>query len=341
VEFANVPPIVLIVAAVYYGFHRVREFHPAFREEYRYWLWLTPWTPSKALPLGPVHLAGADVVLLGAALAAAWPFYGAASSLLIVKAFLGAYSAALLVALFRTGERATAYAVWFGLGALVLLRSSDDLFFPAAAATYGVGLLGFRRSLARFPWSYNTAGVREYLQFHAYPGIYRRLVFGWPFAALTPESAYATLRQSRGTAVALMGGWTLYAVGSLLPVDGRGFLYVITIQTALIGAFLRLLVYRVYEFRPPINLAGRVSTGRWVIPSYDRVFVAPLLAVVFGFLSPLLTVWWQVPEDLMAASGVSFTLLVLLTLGPDRRTWMLTAPCRIVFVTTPRNPFWA
>jgi hypothetical protein len=341
VAFAKAPPIILIVAAVYYGFHRLRGFHPAFREEYRQWLWLTPWTPSKALPLGPVDLVGADVVLLGAAVAAAWPFYGFASSLLILKAFLAAYSAALLVALLRTGERVTAYAVWFGLGAMVLLRASESLFFLTAAATYGIGLVGFRRSLARFPWSYNTAAMREYVQFHVYPGAYNRLVFGWPFAALTPSSVYATLRRFQDTAVALLCGWSLYAAGSLLPEEPRVMLYLVPVGVAFYGALVRLAVYHVFDLRPPISLAGRVSTGRWVIPAYDRVFVAPLLAIALGILAPVSQVWWPVAEDLGAAAGLSLTLLALLTLGPDRRTWMLTTPSRVVWITTSPNAFFA
>ena len=136
----------LVLAAFGYGMFRVRAFHPALSLDYCEWLATTPWTPAKRLPLGPVHLVGADVVLLGAAWMATWPVSGATAALLIVKVFLAAYSLGLMVALFRTAERFAGYALWFGLGWMLLRWTHDGQFFLTAAMMYGIGMIGFRRS---------------------------------------------------------------------------------------------------------------------------------------------------------------------------------------------------
>src|SRR5947209_2936166 len=52
--------------AFLYAIYRVWTFHPALRPDYYQWLRGTPWTSRKPLPLGPVHVVGQDVLLVGA-----------------------------------------------------------------------------------------------------------------------------------------------------------------------------------------------------------------------------------------------------------------------------------
>jgi hypothetical protein len=338
--FAATAPLALVYPAIYYGFRRVRSFHPA-QPEYRAWLARTPWTPAKELPLGPVHLVTADAILLGLAVAVSWPYYGPAASLDLVKIFLGAYTTTLLGTLFLTGERLTAYAVWAGLGAMLLFRSLDAPFYAAAATTYFVGLTGFRRSLERFPWDFTATTTTQAINQPCLDEELHRARFAWPFAYQSPGDRYLSLGRLDGVLLALLGGWTLFVGLSLFPPRDHDGLYVIVPNLILLPALARVLVYRVSEYRPPISLAGRVATGRWIVPAYDRVFVAPLLAAAVGAIFPVLFYRWNVPASLGATTTFAAALLILLTGGPARREWLLTAPSRVVPAAIGRKQLWA
>ena len=54
----------LDLGASLFGAYRVLAFHPALNSEYHDWLRLTPWTPDRRLPLGPVRLTVPDVVVM-------------------------------------------------------------------------------------------------------------------------------------------------------------------------------------------------------------------------------------------------------------------------------------
>ena len=84
-------------------------------------------------------------------------------------------------------------------------------------------------------------------------------------------------------------------------------------------------------YRPPISLLGRIATGRWIIPSYDRALVAPLagLLIVGAALPRLISVSAQ-PSAFEMPILVTTVLLVVLLSGPTFRDWALTSECRIV-----------
>ncbi len=90
------------------------------------------------------------------------------------------------------------------------------------------------------------------------------------------------------------------------------------------------------NLRPPISILGRLATFRWVIPSYDRAFVAPIAGIVF--------LWGFAGRELFRPGsqsivGVSILLTVALLVvflpGPSLRTWALTSECRIVALKPP------
>jgi hypothetical protein len=337
---------VLIVAAFVYGLFRVREFHPIFTPPYCEWLATTPWTPAKPLPIGPVHLVGADVVLLAAAVAAAWPFSGAEAALTIVKVFLATYSVMLMAALFRTREWFAGYAMWFGLGMMVLRWTVDAQFFVTAAVMYGIGMIGFRRSLGRFPLDSPgriptpPPGVTPITI--AMPGGIVKMFYGWPFGYLWPQGSGVLLSRTHGTIISLLAGWTVYSVCSLVPVETATLGSVPLLVIFGYVTLFRLGAYGIVENRPPISLAGRLATGRWIIPQYDSVFVAPLATIMVALSGGSLMDHWGVPGAAGIAAVVSLCFLILLTFGPDHQRWLLTAPIRFVpTVAVRRKTHWA
>src|SRR4029077_6701314 len=103
----------------------------------------------KQLPLGPIHLVGQDVVIMGVAVALAWPMHHA-RAFWCLKAFFTVYLLSLAAMLWCTKEKLCAFAVWFGLGAMIHTWVNLPAFVAVTGCTYGLGYWGLRQSLARF-----------------------------------------------------------------------------------------------------------------------------------------------------------------------------------------------
>ena len=80
---------------------------------------------------------------------------------------------------------------------------------------------------------------------------------------------------------------------------------------------------------PPISLAGRLATGRLIIPGYDRIFVAPLAMLIFGFAGPITLYMIHAPEVLIPAVSVWGVVMLGMSIGPSLETWRLTGCYRI------------
>ena len=80
---------------------------------------------------------------------------------------------------------------------------------------------------------------------------------------------------------------------------------------------------------PPISLWGRIRTGRLIIPAYDVVFFAPLLTIFTAIVGVFFVESRLIPYEYSLPATCGLVLLVSLTVGPSRRKWQLTAPCRI------------
>jgi hypothetical protein len=355
--FARMGPVALLVAATAYGVFRVWAFHPSLRPGYRRWLEQVSWVHPKPRPLGPVELVAADALLLGGAVAATWPFYGPEPALGIVRSFLATYLVTLLVSLFVTKQWAAAYATWFGLGTLVLSWGPGWPFFAAAAGTYAVGRAGLRRALAAFPWPMPKASMSELLRQNLIVPD-DRVTLGWPFGYLGPRPARGSPWRLHGPALAFLGGWTVYVALAQVPTEDEPARAIVGIFPFMfvvpVAVVTRFALYQVMQLRPPLSLAGRVATGRWIIPGYDRVLVAPILAVavsVFTVLALLheslevasrprtaaglgrvaVPALYRAASDpaLHASVAVGLVLLIALTVGPSHRRWLLTGTFRI------------
>ncbi len=324
---------VLIIAATCYAVWRAAGFHPLFNPQYSKWLAATPWTSLKPLPLGPVHLVAQDVLILGSAVLAAW-FYGDAWALYVPALFLGSYAAILGGTLFFTGEWPWGYAVTFQLGLLVLLW--DDLLVCTCGAlvTCAVANLGLRRSLTRFPW--DVKWYREmkgtWLSRNSSESIDCGSL-GWPFGKLAPKipGHEFHIPWHQAFLIGLSVGWVFFVAASRIPApeERRKFLSAIWAFVLLLGPSFRLIRYTIYH-RPPISFLGRLATGRWIIPGYDRILVAPLLALAFGVA--LVPICFQVGLDSLLAypMAIGTFLFICLGMGPSLETWRLTGNHRIV-----------
>lgn len=337
------PRDVLLAAALAgLGLFRAAALHPLFSKPYAEWLARTPWTSRQPLPLGPVHLVAQDAVVLAVALLFAFD-----SSRLTVAALLTAFGAPYVLLLsaanFVTNAQTQAYLAAFGLALAVWLGLPSPATLPVLAALYLVALWGLRRSLATFPWQEHWL-IRSG---RAQLSTSKTAQLGFPFDALSPKSKNDELPLREALLVpALVACW-LYAAAARLndPRDGWFACFMFCSFALTVGAMLRVLRY-VLEFHPPINLLGRIATGRLLIPGYDRVFVPSLIALgLVGFqLALLARIDGRFAEMPLAKPIVPCVLLalggaILLGSPPSLRRWALTGQHRIAAAPKNRTEF--
>ncbi len=302
---------ILYGAAVAYGLGRVVAYHPAYRPRYRQWMETVPWRPGMSLPLGPVTLNLRDVLMLvAAALLAHYVSGGSAVAALL------AFGVAHLLALAITegGAGWWSYALLAGFAGM--LRLSD---YPTAAAVamvplYAVALGGLRYGLPTL--------VKPAPDAQAALG-----ALGAPFEQLAPTAPPKPVRAYRAIAgAALIGWWTYCVTWRFWPATATTLDFAALVAIMSFGAaLLRFVVYRSGS-NPPLSLAGRWRTGRWLIPAYDTVYLMPLLTFATSVASAAaLAVFGTSPA---VAAGITFglTIFTAVMLPPTRAHWLLTSP---------------
>jgi hypothetical protein len=328
--------LLLILYATFYGAYRVAAFHPFYRPEYREWLARTPWTSRKPLPVGPVGWVGEDLLIV-AGLAALTQVNRHLDPVLLGTIPLMSHGLVLTASLFPTGCWGFGYASAFALGLAVWLGPSRWAFLAAAVGVNVLSHVGYRRSLARFPWS--ALEWQEPWRL-GWSGIFltkigenpSRPACGWPYDRLRPDPADSPrIDRVDALLVSLLAGWWLFAASSLIS-DRSARIMVLSgaLSIGTWAAFLSRLVLYCQGYAPPINLLGRIFTFRWIIPGYDKVLIGPVCTVVAPVLGIVTLRRWGVPLDIALPFGFSLMLFVALSAGPSLQRWRLTGQHRIV-----------
>jgi hypothetical protein len=326
---------VLIMAATCYGIWRVAAFHPFYRPAYAEWLKQTPWTSRNPLPAGPIHLVIQDLVV--AAVFVAAMHSSALPRQWIPVAILVGHSMAAGLAVFWTGPRAIAYTIGTLLGLLVLVLKDLKMALVVAISTSLVAHGGIRASRDRFPWEMPEAVARFFLGLIGRKAEMPKRVIGYPYDGLSPQPPEPTLPLADGIALSLLPAWWNFAANANLSNDddvaGLGTLC----MYVLLGLIARRSVVYLINCRPPISLWGRIMTGRWIIPGYDRALLAPLVAPIVGIGLLAFGIRSEVPLKFVVPACIAAVLLVTLNMGPSLRTWRLTGAYRLVPTKDRKN----
>jgi hypothetical protein len=314
---------VAVAAAAALGMARVYLYHPFYQADYACWLALTPWNPSKPLPFAPVHVTPQDLLLLALPIAL---FHDLQISWACFPlAFLAGYLIYLAWTFLRSGMETYGYTILFGVGLMVRLIPWPELSLIVGAILYDVAMTGLDTWLARFPrpfWPYDRL-------------LPEPVAVGWPLADLRekPDPARSWLGTWAAAPGSLLAGWGAYCgVAAVIghqafPIGDFAFLVgVIVFCPAMCAAFPRWGAYMA-DAQPPIDVWGRLGTGRWIIPGYDVIHLAPLatLLVPPALVAFLLLAGWP----LAVAAGISVALLGLIAgcAPPAWSTWRLTGDC--------------
>jgi len=310
---------------------RIAQTNP-LQPAYRMWLSTVPWQPGKPLPLGPMHLVSQDLVVLGAL--AGLTFYaqhwiswqyglGIRTGLaaLGVLVFFGVpYLYSLLSSFFRARLRREAFILAMGPGLVVRSWPHISAMLGALVLLYIVGHVGIRRLLALYPWEQPQKRIRP-------------SQLGWPSNALDPRAESVRIRPSSQLLIAIVIGWSAYVgawvfmqTQSLLGDQQELLATQVVLSAGIVASINRLIVHVVHQV--PIGLRARLSTGRLIIPSYDRAFLPPLFIVAIGPSACWLLI--QAGASASAAFGAAIGLIFLaaVALPPSLREWKLTAEGR-------------
>jgi hypothetical protein len=326
----------LVIATVLYGVARAVATHPIWNPGYQIWLESTPWVSRKPLPMGPVELVWEDGLILGPLLLLS-ALLPEPRSMQLICAFLLRHLLILTATLFLTRAWAIAYASAFALGLAVWLWRQPLVCLVASTLVYLMAYDGLRRGFDRFPWKrlqmpnadadlVSAGGPSEML--------------GWPYDRMLREVVSG--HENSGTNAVLccmLGGWWLFVLSSFVgdPGDRQVVLSFPFIIMLAVCPAARLYVYMMgYIF--PITFWARIRTGRWIIPGYDQVFVAPICSLVVGPLSLALLRAWSVSIDLALPIATGLVPLVALVTPPSLKRWRLTGQHRIVHAMSLSNP---
>jgi hypothetical protein len=333
----------LCLAAGLFGLGRVVGFHPYLSSSYRDWLKTTCWHVGKPLPLGPVTLTWFDGLLLAVAMGLVW-HAGILTPLAVPIAFSATYLFVVAYSLIREGPRGYGYALVCGLGGMLLYGAQPAEALAVAGCAHVVAYFGLRRSLMRLP-NYEPVWADTLLADASMPSLRKveaqPTTAGWPFGYLCPKPSRQQLSVFDAVCIATLAGWLFFCGtafesqwGDNMPqrdADVGRYLFQAILSLA---PLFRLVTYS-NDCRPAISLLGRLATGRFLLPRYDRVYAAPLLAwfVIWG-VGPL--VIDRLGLSLSVSLPIVLTLALLATLvpGPSYRDWVLTCECRIA----PRRP---
>lgn len=316
---------ILVLCAGAYGVYRVAAFHPAIRPKYWRWLWLTPWTADKPLPLGPVRLVWQDLVVIGVLSAVmSGPQIDRRT---VCLAFMLTYLAALAVSFHKVGMRVAGYAILFGLGLIVRLWEAPWAAIGVAVIIYAVARIALPRSLAMMRSTYVSIKVKKipsHMRFDQDDPYY-----GWPFQVLHPQPGEPNARVDK-VLFPLLVGWLSYAAFALDPTDeaARTLGFLLSLPIIAFGPLVRFGLYCSY-YRSPISLPGRIATFKLIVPGYDKALIAPLAVFLIGFRSMYWLRDMHGPMTICLPALYILALLALFNAPPSFERWRLTGQHRI------------
>lgn len=334
---------------------------------YRAWLLTTPYDGRKPLPLGPVHLVPQDLLVLGA-LEAVLVAYGNIASGMAVAFFLAIYTVFGTVFAWNLGIRIETTGA-LAMGAVAVLVSTELLpVLICFLVAYGLIFVAIRRALPRLareetgvsgfgvltapetePPRDDTPGNIEIdLSNTRGTNAEPSLRYGWPLGPLSPVTPRRRIPLREGAILSALSGLYFYAAGerivtsvwadapALRPADWPERIAV----SFLVAILAVCAVWRLFIFwkthRSPISPLGRLFTGRFVVPGYDKVFLSPLLAMAVAPVLALPLLALGAPVKLVVPTAVALGLFIAIEGPPSYAQWHLTGHYRLVPELTVR-----
>jgi hypothetical protein len=329
----EIPPIhrasVLLVAFLYGGYRGVA-FHPLGNRRYGTWLAQTPWQFSMPLPLGPIQLVWQDVAALLAMMCLALlPPHEFNFALYVPATFLLTYCAAQIAPLKQLrSDRDVCVAILVFACALLIGRSPLALL-SLALAFYGFTYAETRQSMRDFPFKFErrkALGLVPYVVTRP-PDIGLPILPSHDLDAGNPL-LYFVNRHALIVAVAI--GIMFFSIAFQFRAEKDfdvGLLYIYRLIWMIL-IVVRIVTYLVGHL-PPISIMGRIATRRWILPGYDVIFIAPLVALFIALALPKLLLLIGVPPLVAFPFSTAATVWLCFGMRPTIVEWHYTGHFRI------------
>jgi hypothetical protein len=333
---------ILFLFSIYYGAYRVWHFHPFYNKRYSKWLATSPWNIKKPLLLGPIHLTLTDLLAIVILMFLVYsnnlpnklPF------ILPVIFFLLSYMLFLLFT-FEKEQAVYVFLFFFLLPFTIYPIRHLVVAVGILVLIYVILYLGLRNQLRSFPWnsSYWQLEPKEAIKKQDL----RTKVILWPYSTLRAYEPLTGIKVSTALLISALVTWFFHALcKNSYNIVGASFL----LPFVFYASFIRWCIYLRPDYSPPISFLGRIWNKRFIIPGYDKIFIAPVCLIIVSivifitfFKSGLRSIW---------AFDVSLFLMLLLafTLPPKLKDWRLTGhysakkpgPSRCMFLQKPADP---
>lgn len=275
------------------------------------WLRTTPWHPTMPLPLASPGETRTDLLLLAPIAALCiWLSPKHAGILLVAILFAIAFRS-LLTNLFAKRTRAVVFALLVAAGCL--LSNSFPVRFCILSAA---ALLLIVSALFSKPAFVLIEPEPKVDRFGGLPGWVRRQM---------PLVQHEPRQRGLGLKIAGVVFWLAFCVLQVrtMTADEERSALSFSFMIALIIAVARWAIY-VGRHHAPISLRGRWQTGTWLIPSHDRVIVAPLVSTIIVLIVLTLCLTLSVPFSVSIPLLPAIALAICIESGPTLRNWTLT-----------------
>ena len=286
--------LLICFSAFVLGTWRVTAFYPYPGGTYGKWLTLTPWQYGMQMPKGSVQLNISDLAAM-AILSATTLLDRQIHFLVPVFIFLYVY---ILTAITATINGISETKYWHKR--LLILVIIPTAFYPfpsmtslivSVAVCYLLCYLHLRDLLKAFPWN-QSFWLEKDEDILARKSL-KYAETGWPFSALAATDRKFFSLSSKSLTIIVLSGllvWWVHSIAAtLLNINGDDEVGILTFVLVIAGVIaISIRLFFLQGTAPPISFWGRIFNGFFIIPQYDKIFVAPLiiLAVVIG------TVYW-------------------------------------------------
>jgi len=188
---------------------------------------------------------------------------------------------------------------------------------------YGIVWYGTQAYIKQFPW--NTSFWNDKYIAHLKEKAFTQKIIQWPWQQLHFEKT-SPLNWKTKLVICGLVFWWLHVV--VFVIKDKRFIDIIPPLVGLIILF-RFTSY-IMGYMPPISLLGRISTGRLIIPGYDKIFVAPMIIALTGLFVPKVLLSAGLPETISIEFTFSLCLFLAMTLPPSHHSWRLTGHHRMI-----------
>jgi hypothetical protein len=300
-----------------FGMWRVIAFYPNPVSSYGKWLTLTPWKYGMPLPKGSVQLNIADLIVM-AVFAGATFLDKQIHFLVPVFIFLYAY---IITAILSTLHGIPIMKYW--IKRLLILAIIPIGFYPVLSITsvtvsialcYILCYCHLRDVLKAFPWNQSLWLEKDEDILSQKSLKYAET--GWPYSALAATSRKFFCIGNKIFTITVLSGlvvWWLHSIILFLfNMNDNGGESGICIFLLIVLGVLAISV-RLYFLQgtvAPISFFGRLFKGYFIIPKFDKIFVAPLCIGIFVVL-PIYFMPELVESAIWLFDGSVFVILVI------------------------------